>query len=294
MNLNTIIFLIKEGCKNLWTSKKTAISSLIIILATMLMLGIFVLITVNVDNTVNLAVESQGMQVFLKDFDESVLEEKTKEIEDKITNIYSVKSVEYISKEQGLEQMKEMIGDEYKTLYDGLEKDNPIPASFIVRLDNIGQTASVKTEILKIDGVDSATINEQTAQMLTDIGNVLNIVGIVVLLILLAISIFIISNTIKITMYARRKEISIMKYVGATDTFIRLPFMIEGMLIGLVDAIVSTIIVGVSYSNIWNNYQDNLVQFGTVSQELIAIYVILGVGIGIVGSTMSIKKYLDV
>lgn len=294
MNLNTIIFLIKEGCKNLWTSKKTAISSLIIILATMLMLGIFVLITVNVDNTVNLAVESQGMQVFLKDFDESVLEEKTKEIEDKITNIYSVKSVEYISKEQGLEQMKEMIGDEYKTLYDGLEKDNPIPASFIVRLDNIGQTANVKTEILKIDGVDSATINEQTAQMLTDIGNVLNIVGIVVLLILLAISIFIISNTIKITMYARRKEISIMKYVGATDTFIRLPFMIEGMLIGLVDAIVSTIIVGVSYSNIWNNYQDNLVQFGTVSQELIAIYVILGVGIGIVGSTMSIKKYLDV
>ncbi len=294
MNLNTIIFLIKEGCTNLWTSKKTAISSLIIILATMLMLGIFVLITVNIDNTVNRALDSQGIQVYLKDFDPDVSEEKTEEIKKQILNIYSVTSADYISKEEGLEQMKNMVGDEYRALYEGLEEDNPIPASFIVKLDNLEQSKNVQAELLKIDGVDSADINEQTAQTLVYIGNILNIVGIVVLLILLAISIFIISNTIKITMYARRKEISIMKYVGATDSFIRLPFMIEGMLIGLVDAILSTAIVAIAYTNIWNNYQDVLVPFSSISQELIIIYIILGVGIGIVGSTMSIKKYLDV
>lgn len=294
MNLNTIVFLIKEGCTNLWTSKKTAISSLIIILATMLMLGIFVLITVNIDNTVKMALDSQGIQVYLKDFDEDVIEEKTTEIKKQIQNIYSVTTIDYISKEEGLQQMKEMVGEEYQALYEGLENDNPIPASFIVKLDNLEQSKNVQEQILKIDGVDSADINEQTAQTLVYIGNILNVVGIVVLLVLLAISVFIISNTIKITMYARRKEISIMKYVGATDGFIRLPFMIEGMLIGLVDAILSTLIVSIAYSNIWSNYQDALVSFGTISQELIIIYIVLGVGIGIVGSTMSIKKYLDV
>lgn len=294
MNLNTIIFLIKEGCTNLWTSKKTAISSLIIILATMLMLGIFVLITVNIDNTVKNAIDSQGIQVYLKDFGEDETKEKTEEIKKQILNIYSVKSVEYISKEEGLEQVKQMVGEEYRDLYAGLENDNPIPASFIVKLDNLEQSSNVQQQVLKIDGVDSADINEQTAEVLTNVGNILNIVGIVILLVLLAISVFIISNTIKITMYARRKEISIMKYVGATDGFIRLPFVIEGMLIGIVDAILSTAIVALSYTNIWNNYQDKLVPFEAVAQELVIIYIILGVGIGIVGSTMSIKKYLDV
>ena len=294
MKLNTIIFLIKEGCKNLWTSKKTAISSLIIILATMLMLGIFVLITVNIENTVGRAIDSQGLQAFLQDFDKEEVTEKTEEIKNQILDIYSVKSVEYISKEEGLKLLQESVGEEYIDLLNWSEEENPIPASFIIKVDNIDQMANVKDRVLKITGVTKASINEDTAEALSYIGKAINIVGIVVLLILLAISVFIISNTIKITMYARRKEISIMKYVGATDGFIRLPFMIEGMLIGLVDALVSTGIVALAYSNIWNGCQDVLLPFSQVSQELIVIYIILGVGIGIVGSTMSIKKYLDV
>ena len=294
MKLNTIIFLIKEGCKNLWTSKKTAISSLIIILATMLMLGIFVLITVNIENTVGRAIDSQGLQAFLQDFDKEEVTEKTEEIKNQILDIYSVKSVEYISKEEGLKLLQESVGEEYIDLLNWSEEENPIPASFIIKVDNIDQMANVKDRVLKITGVTKASINEDTAEALSYIGKAINIVGIVVLLILLAISVFIISNTIKITMYARRKEISIMKYVGATDGFIRLPFMIEGMLIGLVDALVSTGIVALAYSNIWNGSQDVLVPFSQVAQELIVIYIILGVGIGIVGSTMSIKKYLDV
>ena len=294
MKLNTIIFLIKEGCKNLWTSKKTAISSLIIILATMLMLGIFVLITVNIENTVGRAIDSQGLQAFLQDFDKQEVTEKTEEIKNQILNIYSVKSVEYISKQEGLKLLQESVGEEYTDLLNWSEEENPVPASFIIKVDNIDQITNVKEQVLKITGVTDASINEDTAEALSYIGKAINIVGIVVLLILLAISVFIISNTIKITMYARRKEISIMKYVGATDGFIRLPFMIEGMLIGLVDALVSTGIVALAYSNIWNGNQEVLVPFSQVAQELIVIYIILGVGIGIVGSTMSIKKYLDV
>lgn len=294
MNLNTIIFLIKEGCKNLWTSKKTAISSLIIILATMLMLGIFVLITVNIEHTVDRAIDTQGLQAYIKDFDKDEVQEKTEEIKKQILNVYSVKSVEYISKEDGLAALKENVGEEYAELLNWSEEENPVPASFIVKVDNLEQITNVKEQVLKIDGITDASINEQTAQVLTDVGNIINIVGIVILFILLAISVFIISNTIKITMYARRKEISIMKYVGATDGFIRLPFMIEGMLIGLVDAVISTLIVALAYSNIWNANQEVLVPFSAISQELIVIYIILGVGIGIVGSTMSIKKYLDV
>mgnify|MGYP003309112981 CR=1 FL=1 len=108
---------------------------------------------------------------------------------------------------------------------------------------------------------------------------------------------FIMMNSIKLMLYARRKEISIMKYVGATDGFIRFPFIVEGMIIGLLGAAISTVIVGLSYTSLYNNLQTNefsIVPFGSIVQSLIIIYVVLGVGIGIIGSTVSIKKYLDV
>lgn len=307
MNLNTIIFLIKEGFVNLWTSKKTAISSLIIIIATMIMLGIFVLITVNIENIVKKAEAEQGIQVYLYDMtgDEDDVKNKVQEMKDKILNIYSVASADYISKEEGLKSVIEKADEKFKALYEGLEKDNPISASFVVKLDNLEQSQNVQTQIKAIEGVKSVISSDVTTEMIVTIGNVINIIGMIILLILLVISVFIISNTIRITMMARHKEITIMKYVGATDGFIRLPFIIEGMLIGLVGSIISTLVVWLSYSKVYESFNENvsdtgsiidnvLVTFGSVSQELIIIYIILGVGIGIVGSTMSIKKHLDV
>jgi len=307
MNLNTIFFLVKEGFINMWGSKKTAISSLVIIIATMVMLGIFVLITVNIENIIKNAEEAQGIQVFLYDIngDDALVEEKVNVIQEKILDIYSVESVKYTSKEEGLKNVIESVDEQYKSLYEGFENDNPIPASFVVKLENLEQSQNVQNQLEKIEGVKSVISSDVATEAIVSIGSTINIVGILILVILLVISVFIIANTIRITMIARNKEITIMKYVGATDGFIRLPFIIEGMVIGLLGSIIATIIVGLSYNGIYNSYAENikitgsiidnaLVQFSAVSQELMIIYIVLGVGIGIVGSTISIKKHLNV
>lgn len=294
MKINTLIYLIKEGMTNLWTSRKTAISSFIIILATMLILGVFMLITVNVDYIVSKTQESQGIQVIL----EEVTEEDRLKIESAINNTFGVASVTYISKDEALQSVIDSVDEEYKPIYEELRADNPYPASYIVKFTDLEKSNSVQETILKIPNVKKISANNKTAQMIFDIGRTVNYVIIVILAILLATSIFIISNAIKITMFARRKEISIMKYVGATDGFIRLPFIIEGMIIGLVGAAIATIIVGLSYTSLYNTVQAtnqfDIVPFSNIVQNLVVIYIILGVGIGIIGSTVSIKKYLDV
>ena len=294
MKINTLIYLIKEGMTNLWTSRKTAISSFVIILATMLILGVFMLITVNVDHIVATTEESQGIQVIL----EEVTENDRLKIENEIKNIFGVSTVTYISKDEALQSVIDSVDEEYKPIYEELRADNPYPASYIVKLTDLEKSSSVQDTILKIPNVKKIAANNKTAQMISDIGRTVNTVIIIILAILLATSIFIISNAIKITMFARRKEISIMKYVGATDGFIRLPFIIEGMIIGLVGAAIATLIVGLSYTSLYNNIQQtnefSIVPFSGIVQNLIIIYIILGVGIGIIGSTVSIKKYLDV
>ena len=301
MKINTIGYLIKDGFKNLWTSRKTTIASFIIIVATMLMLGIFVLITVNIENIIKKAQDEQGIQVMLLDIDK----EETDKIEEQLKNIYSVKSVEYISKQQALESVVNKVDDKYKQLYTGFEEENPLPASFIVKLEDLEQSTNIQNEIKKIPNVKEIQTVDNTTQLIVKIAKAINIVGIVILIVLLCISVFIISNSIKITMYARRKEISIMKYVGATDGFVRFPFIVEGMIIGIFGAAIATAVVGIAYSNIYNSVNSSmqatnsilsgaLVPFSAVSQSLILIYIALGVGIGVIGSTMSIKKYLDV
>ncbi len=294
MKFNTFIYLVKEGITNLWTSRKTAISSFIIILATMLILGVFVLITVNIDHIMAKTQESQGIQVILED----VTEEDRLKIENQIKDVFGVASLSYISKDEALQSVIDSVDEEYKPIYEELREDNPYPASYIVKLTDLEKSDTVQKTILKIPNVKKIAANNKTAEMIYSIGKTVNYVIIVILAILLATSIFIISNAIKITMFARRKEISIMKYVGATDSFIRLPFIIEGMIIGLVGAAIATIVVGVSYTSLYNSIQTtsqfDIVSFSSIVQSLVIIYIILGIGIGMIGSTVSIKKYLDV
>lgn len=301
MNVNTMWYLIKEGFIDTWKSRKTAISSLLIIISTMLMLGIFISISANIENIIKKAEEQQGIQVYLNDINE----QETNELKSKIQGIYAVSTIEYVSKEQALEIVKSKFDDEYKDLLEGFEKDNRLPASFVVKLDNLSQSKNVQAEIAKLSNVKKIQSVDDATEALLSVGKVINIVSIVILVTLLIISVFIISSSIKITMFARRREISIMKYVGATDGFIRMPFIIEGILIGLAGALISTIIVFGTYMYLYgkfNNavsesmqiFNNAIVPLGAIAGKMIITYLALGIGIGVVGSTVSIKKYLDV
>ena len=164
-------------------------------------------------------------------------------------------------------------------------------------------SSEVQENIYKLDNIASITSQDNTINNLVKIANGIKIVSIVVLSLLVIISIFIIANTIKLTVHARRKEISIMKYVGATDSFIRWPFIIEGIIIGIIAAIISLAVLGLAYNLIISKLGNSavlakigmsLLSFADISTLLVIVYLVLGIGIGALGSTISMRKYLKV
>ena len=195
--------------------------------------------------------------------------------------------------------MKERFKDK-QYLLDGL---TIFPASFVVTLTDLNLSSEVQKEIMQLDFVKKITSRDDTMKTLVTLGNGIRIASGIILLLLVLISIFIISNTIKLTVHSRRKEISIMKYVGATNSFIRWPFMIEGIIIGIFAAVLSTIFVGLSYNTIADKIMQselstminiNLLGFRDMFQQVFIVYLMLGIGVGVIGSVFSMKKYLDV
>ena len=175
--------------------------------------------------------------------------------------------------------------------------------SYMVTLTDLSMNDQVYEAINNLDTVRLIQNKRDTIQTLSKVGNTIQIVTFVMFAILILISLFIISNTIKLTVHARRKEISIMKYVGATNGFIRTPFIIEGIIIGLISGILSILIVGGGYNYIvtqlvqsetWQRLSINLLSFADLFGQIVLVYMLLGVGIGVIGSSISMKKYLDV
>ena len=228
-------YLIGEGFRNVFKNKKSTMASLIIMCATMFVFGIFFAVSQNINHITKTIEEQQGMQVFIKN--EATVEQKT-ELKNKIRSNEYVNTIEEKTKADALEEMKRMFKDK-KSLWDTYDGDNnPFKDSFVVTLTNLTKAEEVKNDIAKSTIVASVEVRTDTINALVKIADGINIITTVILVILIFISIFIITNTIKLTVHARRKEISIMKYVGATNGFIRWPFMVEGMIIGLLSVLI--------------------------------------------------------
>lgn len=298
MKYNIFSYFIGEGFKNVFKNKKSTFSCLGVMCATMLIFGLFFAIGENITHMVKEVENSQGIQVFIKN---EIADQEISEIGTKIKKISGVNTVQYVSKEDAYNQMKKRLENKQELL-EGLDP-SIFPASYIVTLTDLTLNANVQNKINEIDGIKSITSSNETINTLAQIGRGVKIVTLSILAILILISIFIISNTIKLTVHARRKEISIMKYVGATNNFIRAPFIIEGIIIGLIAGIISIGLVSGSYNLIVNkmiesavtkNMGVSILGFGQLFKQIILVYVILGIGIGIVGSAISMKKYLEV
>ena len=293
-------YLIGEGFRNVFKNKKSTIASLVIMCATMFVFGIFFAVSQNVNHITKTIEEQQGMEVFI--LDEATAEQK-EELKNKIRSNQYVNTITEKSKEDALEEMKTMFKDR-KSLWDTYGGDNnPFKASFIVTLTDLTKADDVKTEIESSSIISSVEIKSDTINALIKIADGINIITTIILVILVFISIFIITNTIKLTVHARRKEISIMKYVGATNGFIRWPFMVEGMLIGLISVLISLLILAFSYNAVINQIEQSLINnrlniplltFPELFQTLLVVYLVLGIGIGALGSAISMKKYLEV
>lgn len=305
MRYNILTYHIGEGIRNLFKNKKSTIASLCIMMATMLMFGIFFIIGENVNHIMRTIEEDQGMQVFIIDKADS---KEVQEVRDMISTIDGVSSATIYTKQDALDQMKVKWKDHQDLLEQYEGDDNIFPDSVIVKLTDLEKSASVQEKInqIKINGenyVDSIQSSDKTINALINIANGIKIVTGVLLILLIAISVFIISNTIKLTVHARRKEISIMKYVGATNSFIRWPFVVEGIIIGVISALITILLIYGGYTLIISNIvvafskiqvNVSLLTFKDMYQLILIVYMALGIGIGVLGSSISMRKYLEV
>ena len=293
-------YLIGEGFRNFFKNKKSTAASIIIMCATMFIFGIFFLIGENVNYVIEQVQSEQAMQIFINP--KATAEQET-ELGNKIRETQYVNTTEYVSQEQALNEMKEWLGEDFAILDPYSGEDNPFKASYVITLTDLTKTDEVQKQIESYENVASVQAGNTTINRLVDIANGIRTATGVILVLLILISIFIIANTIKLTVHARRKEISIMKYVGATNGFIRWPFMVEGIIIGIISALITVVILGFAY----NFISDGITQSGTMStlgygllsfsdmiSMLLIIYIIMGIGIGAIGSAISMKKYLEV
>ena len=305
MKYSVLGYFIGEGFSNVFKNKKSTGASLMIMCATMIIFGIFLILGENINHIVKEVEGSQGIQVFLN---ADATDEQVKELGEKIRNIEvngtkAVNTVVHKTKEDALNTMKERF-KEKQDLLSIFEGDNNIfSESYVVTLTDLNLSQDVQDQISKFENVKKITSKDQTVTTLINLANGIKIVTGVILLLLIFISVFIIANTIKLTVHARRKEISIMKYVGATNNFIRWPFIVEGMIIGIMASAISIVIVGIVYNIIADNLVNSqfmklinmsLVSFGDMFNSIIITYMLLGIGIGAFGSIISMRKYLKV
>ena len=291
-------YLLGEGFRNVFHNKKSSGASLAIMCATMLIFGLFFMIIENLNNAVETLETQQGIQVFIQ---KTATDAQMEQIGEQIQAIDGVNKVTFVSKEDALNQTKEKLKDK-QALIAGWDESNPFKASYLVTLTDLKLSSQVQDEIKKIDNIDSIQSRDETINGLVAIANGVKIVSAVIVTLLVLISIFIIGNTIKLTVHARRKEISIMKYVGATDSFIRWPFVIEGIIIGIVAALLSILVLGIAYSLITNAATNSIIStmgikllsFTDMTTLLVIVYMVLGIGIGALGSSISMRKYLQV
>lgn len=298
MRYSVLTYLIGEGFSNVFKNKKQAITSIGMMCVTMLIFGIFFVIGENLNHFVDQVQSEQGIRVFM---DLDAKDEDISKLKQELLAIDGVNTVDFISQAQALQQLKERFGQK-DYLLDGRD-ESIFPVSYVVTFTDLSKATSIQEKIEKLENVKKITSKNETIGTLVKIAKGIRIATYVISICLVVFAIFIIANTIKLTVHARRREISIMKYVGATNGFIRWPFAVEGMIIGVIAGVISTALLAAIYSLAVENAGFvgfiskmglTLLNFSELINLVVIVYLVLGIGIGVLGSTISMRKYLKV
>lgn len=268
-----------------------SIASICVLISCLVLTGAASLFSINVSKIVDSVGESNETMVYIES---GYTQLEAVYIGKDIEKLENVTSATFYSKDEAIEQYREELGEE---LFAQMQNDdNPLPDAFIVVMDDLSLYEETAKQIEQIEGVERLNNQGDIAKRLTDISNLVNMISFWVVIALMIISIFIIANTIRATMYSRRFEISIMKSVGATNSFVRMPFLIEGMTIGLISAAISTGGIAVLYEAVFYAISEMIPFTYIPLQDVILFvavaFVVAGVFIGFFGSLISIRKYL--
>ncbi len=289
-------YALKQTFSQIGRNKSMYFISVLAITAMMLILGLFFVAFVNVDMfAASINKDYNVIQVYLDDSNDDADNEQ---IRQELEAIDGVNNIVFESKETAMETLRERWGDN-GYLLDNL-KDNPLPDSFLVYVDNKEAADTAATESVEISGVNDVTYYQDTIDKLSKVTHFVEVGSLISMIFLIVVSVIIVANTIKLTVHNRSKEIGIMKYLGATDWFVRTPFLLGGIFIGLVSSAVATGLIYVVYSkvvdligaDIVRMLSVNLVSTDYLVKNLLVMFIALGVGIGTCGSIISIRRFL--
>ena len=297
MKWSTLKYLFKEGIIGLWRNRTMAVASIGTIVLCLLILGMSYGVGTNIDYLIEQIETKFGITAYIK---EGLTELEILNLRYEVEQLEDVASVTYISKEEALKNFS--ADNEDESLFEMFKEDNPLPASLEITTVDIKNQGQLIERLNTIEGIDETVYFQNETQTFINIRNTVNYICYGILICLIVVGLLLMSNTIKLTVYIRKREINIMKYVGATDSFIRVPFLIEGMLVGFIGALISILMVTFAYDWISEKAANvsgvlaelSLVPTAEIISSLIPMYLALGIGIGLIGSMFAIHKHLKV
>lgn len=302
MRISTVGYSIRQGAKNIRRNKMFSIASIATMAACIFLFGLFYSIVLNFNHIVAKAEEGVAITVF---FDEDATQSQKNKIGKELESADGVLEVNYVSADEAWEKFKTDYFGDSADLAEGFKSDNPLANSdnYEVYMEDVSKQKSVVSYAESLDGVRKVNKSDVVAKTLTSMNKLVGIISAGIIGILLAVSIFLISNTVTMGITVRSEEIAIMKYIGAKDGFVRAPFVIEGLLIGVIGALIPLVILyfaydkAVAYIMAKFSLLNNIVEFLPVIdvyRTLLPVGIALGVGIGFVGSFFTIRKHLRV
>lgn len=295
MKLKTGEYFIQEVFHSLRRNNWMTFASIGTVAVSLFVLGVFLILVLNMNRLAGMLESQVQISVYLEDH---LTDREKRQIGYDIESLQGIDSVTYVDRETAKERLKERLGDQ-KYLLDALSEDNPLPDAFEVTVTTPSVVESVAGAIGSMQGVEEAKYGQDVVEHLFDITRLMRIFGFVLMGLLGGATLFIISNTIRLTVFARRKEIAIMKYVGATDWFIRWPFLLEGIVIGCIGGFIAAVALRSFYAAMAAKIYSTLAFFPLMPQYPFMNYVTLaillaGIVIGAIGSVISLKRFLRV
>lgn len=294
----TCTYFFSRGIKNIWRNRLTSFSTVGIIAAGLSIFGIFLLLSMNINSLLTNIENQCEINVYISD---NAGGATLNQIESELKKIDGVEDVRFFSKEDRLQRAKETTYKDKEYILEDLEEDNPLRDSYILIVEDIGMSAQISEKAASVNGVDEVNNLQELADKIKQFASTVRRIGGILMIMLAIIAIFIISNTIRLCIVSRSDEVSIMRFVGASNRYISGPFLVEGIILGLLGAVVAFAIVSLGYANIVNKIND--IFFGNISgilaykeiwRTLIGSLAFIGIGIGFIGCEISLRKYLRV
>lgn len=297
MNGSSLRYLFKEGFRNTWSNRMMSIASICVLMSCLVLIGCASMIFLNIESLLGRIEEENVVMVYIQD---GTTDADINAMGDSLKKMDNIKEVEFVSKESAWQEQLDTMEEAQAKFFTEISSDIPLPDAYKVTVNDLSQFDSTVDQIKQLQHIDTIRENKDLAQKFVTIRHGVEVISVVIVAVLLAISVFIIQNTIKLTVYSRRLEISIMKSVGATNGFVRLPFVVEGMILGVISGVISLGLVWAFYEFAINQFGDLIsslgleaLKFSNYALPMLGIFIAIGIVTGVGGALLSMGKYLN-